>query len=71
MDNQINFRYGIWGLGSEDTSSNYRKLRNLIETLESNGKEGTLNGKEIFLFTDNSTAENIAQKGSSTSPLLF
>ena len=39
MENQINFRYGIWGLGSEDTSSNYRELRNLIETLESNGEK--------------------------------
>ena len=71
MDNQINFRYGIWGLGGEDTSSNYRELRNLVETLESNGEKEILKGKEIFLFTDNTTAENIAQKGSSTSPLLF
>ena len=71
MGNQINFRYGIWGLGSEDTSSNYRELRNLVETLESNGEKEILKGKEIFLFTDNTTAENIAQKGSSTSPLLF
>ena len=71
MDNQINFRYGIWGLGSEDTSSNYRKLRNLIETLENNGEKGILKGKENFLSTDNSTAESIAQKGSSTSKLLF
>ena len=30
-----------------------------------------MKGKEIYLFTDNSTTENIAQKGSSTSPLLF
>ena len=71
MNDQINFRYGIWDLGSEDISSHYRELRNLVETLESNGEKGILKGKEIYLFTDNSTAENIAQKGSSTSPLLF
>ena len=71
MENQIHFRYGIWGLEGKDTSSNYRELRNLIETLENNGEKGILKGKEIFVFTDNTTAESIAQKGSSTSPLLF
>ena len=55
----------------EETTSNYREMRNLVETLEKNGMDGDLAGKEIFLFTDNSTAESIAHKGSSTSPLSF
>ena len=69
--NEIKYRFGVWGLESTDTSSNYRELRNLVETLERSGIDGELKGKEIFLFTDNSTAESIAAKGSSTSPLLF
>ena len=60
----MKFRYGIWGLGSEESTSNYRELRNLVESRD-------LDGREIFLFTDNSTAEAIAHKGSSSSKLLF
>ena len=67
----IKYRFGVWGLESKETTSNYRELRNLVETLERSGLDGELKGKEIFVFTDNSTAESIAAKGSSTSPLLF
>ena len=42
-----------------------------METLERSGLDGELRDKEIFVFTDNSTAESIAAKGSSTSPLLY
>ena len=68
---EIKYRFGVWGSESDKTTSNYRELRNLVETLERNGVDGELKGKEIFVFTDNSTAESIAAKGSSTSPLLF
>ena len=68
----VKYRYGVWGLGlREDSTSNYRELRNLVETLERTGLDEELKGKEIFVFTDDSTAESIAAKGSSTSPLLF
>ena len=68
----IRYRFGVWGGDSKtSTTSNYRELHNLVETLERSGLDGELKGKEIFLFTDNSTAESIAAKGSSTSPLLF
>ena len=68
----IRYRFGVWGSKAEtSTTSNYRELRNLVETLERSGLNGELKGKEIFLFTDNSTAESIAAKGSSVSPLLF
>ena len=69
---RLNYRYGVWGLSiGEDSSSNYRELRNLVESLEKSGSSGQLDGKKVFLFTDNSTAEAIASKGSSTSPLLY
>ena len=69
---RLNYRYGVWGLSAgEDSSSNYRELRNLVESLEKSGLSGQLDGREVFLFTDNSTAEAVAAKGSSTSPLLY
>ena len=67
----LRYRFGVWGDGGEDSSSNYREMRNLVETLERVGLSGDLQGKEIFVFTDNATAESIAHKGSSTSPLLY
>ena len=69
---RTNYRYGVWGLSVvDDSSSNYRELRNLVESLEMSGASGELNGKEVFLFTDNSTVEAVTAKESSTSPLLY
>ena len=68
---EVKYRFGVWGMNSDKTTSNYRELRNLVETLERSGADGELKGKEVFVFTDNSTAESIAAKGSSSSPLLF
>ena len=67
----ISFRYGIWGVEGEGSSSNYRELRNLVETLERLGELGELVGREVFLFTDNAVSESVAAKGSSASPKLY
>ena len=64
------YRYGVWGKDNIGKSSNYRELRNLVESLEELGKKKSLSSTEIFFFTDNSTAENAFFKGSSTSSLL-
>ena len=32
------YRFGVWGMEGTDTSSNYRELRNLVDTLEMMGK---------------------------------
>ena len=37
-------RFGIWGKDAEDQSSNYRELRNLIETVEEEALNGYLTG---------------------------
>ena len=58
-------------MSADESSSNYRELRNLVESLEQSGSLGELEGKEIFVFTDNSTAEAVIHKGSSSSPLLY
>ena len=64
------FRVGTWGEDTKGKSSNYREMRNLLETIQNMGKDGRLNGSEIFLFTDNSTSEAAFYKGSSKSRLL-
>lgn len=65
------YRLGVWGDDEREESSNYRELNNLVETLESRVADNGLSGLEIFLFTDNSTAERAFYKGSSTSKKLF
>ena len=64
-------RIGMWNKEGVGTSSNYRELRNLVETLELMGQRGELEGYELFLFTDNSVSESVAFKGNSSSELLF
>jgi hypothetical protein len=66
----IKYRYGLWGSDLDKSSSNFRELKNLVDTMLHMEEEGELKGKEIFLFTDNSTAERAFFKGSSTSEKL-
>ncbi len=70
-DTRTRMRIGTWGSDMDDSSSNHRELRNLVDTLKRMEKEDTLAGTEAFIFTDNSTAENAFFKGTSASPRLF
>ena len=63
-------RFGIWGSDNEDKSSNYRELCNLVETIEEEAKEGHLKDGELWIFTDNLTAESCFFRGGSTSKTL-
>ncbi len=63
-------RYGLWGKDDEAKSSNYRELRNLVDTVEEEANEGHFNESELWLFTDNSTAEGCFYQGGSSSRLL-
>ena len=63
-------RFGIWGKDAEDRSSNYRELRNLVETVEEEALDGYLTGGEFWLFTDNTTAKGCFFRGGSSSKLL-
>lgn len=67
----LRIRFGVWGSDEDDKSSNFRELRNLVEALEDLWVQGELVGVEVFIFTDNSTAERAFYKGSSSSRLLF
>ena len=65
------FRLGVWGDDTNDRSSNWRELSNLVEALEARAEDKEFRGIEIFLFTDNSTAEAAFYKGISSSKHLF
>ena len=62
--------FGLWGRDVDDASSNFRELFNLVETVEEEAGAGYLRHTELWLFTDNTTAESCFVKGSSTSKLL-
>jgi hypothetical protein len=62
--------FRLWGKDDKEQSSNYQELRNLVDTVEEEAKEGHLRDEELWLFTDNSTAENCFFGGGSSSKLL-
>jgi hypothetical protein len=66
------YEYGQWSSEvSEGSSSNWRELGNLVMSLENQVKQNGLRDCELFLFTDNTTAEAAFWKGCSKSPKLF
>lgn len=70
-EDHIRYRYGHWCSEVGEASSNYRELLNLVEGLELQVREGELAEAEVFLFTDNSTAESVYYRGNSSSKRLF
>lgn len=64
------YRVGVWGSDAEDESSNYRELTNVVEEMEEEAKSGRMVETEVFMCTDNSTAESAYYKGSSSSKIL-
>jgi hypothetical protein len=71
IDGEIRYRYGHWCDETSEESSNFRELKNLVDGLEQQIKAGRIVGAEVFLFTDNSTAEAVYYKGNSSSRKLF
>ena len=68
---KIWYRLGVWGTDEAAESSNYRELANLVQSLEMYDAAPGLSGTELFLFTDNATAEAAFYKGTSSSKKLF
>lgn len=72
LNNEIHYAHGQWcDEISHENSSNFRELYNLVLTLEELAMTGALLNVELFLFTDNSTAEAAFYKGTSSNKLLF
>ena len=64
------FQYGQWSTEVSEKSSNYRELRNFVETLEALYLEGKVTNCELFLLTDNIVVEYAFYKGSSSAKHL-
>jgi hypothetical protein len=71
VDEHVYYRFGQWCAEDSEESSNYRELKNLVDSLRRFATDRDLRGVEIFLFTDNSTAEAAFWKGNSSSRKLF
>lgn len=72
FNGQVAYEYGQWLTSvSEETSSNWKELCNLVESVERWHEAGWLKESELWMFTNNSTAENAFWKGTSKSRHLF
>jgi hypothetical protein len=72
VGNNLWYEYGQWSTQvSEENSSNWRDLANLVNFIERSIEQHELAGSEMFIFTDNHTAESAFWKGHSSSPKLF
>jgi len=63
----IRFRLGLWTAKEEEESSNYKELKNLVDTVSEEAGAGRLCDCKFFLFTDNSTMEGCFYLGNSKS----
>ena len=69
---KIDTEHGLWTRAYGSRSSSFRELYNLVLRLEALVRDGTIaRGTEVFMFTDNSTAESAFYRGTSSSRLLF
>ena len=71
IGDKVYYSHGQWDADHSKESSNFRELANLIYAIEGAHKKGLLEDAELFFFTDNSTAESVFYKGTSTSEKLF
>jgi ribonuclease HI len=62
---------GEWCESIQEATSNYRELRNLANAMGRAAQEGRMDGCEVFLYTDNQTAEGAYSKGTEGSRALF
>ncbi|KAL7564367.1 hypothetical protein ACA910_001517 [Epithemia clementina (nom. ined.)] len=70
---EIEVEFGTWPEDYQtQTSSNFRKLANIVEKIKRMDAVGSLNDKtEIFVFTDNSHAESAFYRGTAKSPKIL
>jgi hypothetical protein len=67
----VHYRHGQWSGPYADHTSNFHELCNLVLAVEEATHQGLLLNSDLFLFTDNETAEAAFHKGSSSSKPLF
>jgi hypothetical protein len=68
----IKYQYRQWiAIVMEEDTFNWRELANLVAFVRELVESGKYNGFKLFVFTDNSTAENAFWKGTSTLQQLY
>ena len=70
-DQGLRVRHSVWGRDATSSSSNFKELSNLVDTIEKEVESGVLFASEFFIFTDNLVAERCYHKGTSHSRVLF
>jgi len=70
-DGSLLFRHSLWGWDADSASSNFKELCNLVDSIEDGVHCGELANSELFIFTDNTTAEGCYYHGNSDSWHLF
>ena len=67
---RVEYQAAGWNARSKSESSNWQEAHNLTTQAEQKGAEGCLEGKELFLITNNKVFEATYYKGHSRSPKL-
>jgi len=63
VEDKVYYQFGQWSARADGRSSNWREAQNLLDGLTTAVKEHCVTGMELFIFTDNSTAESTFWKG--------
>ena len=71
LHDSVSYRYGQWSSEVSEETSNYRELRNLVDTVEKLYPEECLKNCELLLFTDNILANYAYLKGTLSTKALF
>jgi len=70
-DGMLFFRHGLWGRDADSASSNFHELCNLVDSIDEGVQRGELANLELFIFTENTTAEGCYYKGNTDKRRLF
>jgi hypothetical protein len=70
-DGSVFFRHGLWGRDADSMSSNFKELCNLVDSIEEGVQSRELADTELFILTDNTTAEGCYYKGNADNRQLF
>jgi hypothetical protein len=65
IEGKVYEEFGQWSAELESKHSNYKELRNLVNAVENVAAMGLLSEAEVYLFTDNFTAECAYYRGGS------
>ncbi|KAL7525365.1 hypothetical protein ACHAXR_000975, partial [Thalassiosira sp. AJA248-18] len=69
-DGGIQYEAGNWAAHRQDKSSNWREAANLASRVQRLAEQGGIEGREIFVLTDNSVFEGTFYKGHSSNQEL-